>query len=195
MSEANEADVREEVSAWLNENWDPNLGLVEWREKLIESGWGAPTWPVEWYGKGYSDALGRAIDEEFEKIGAITVARTGIRSLGIFNGKVIVKKGAQQTDAKQSTKNLILNDSAVAHSNPQLEIYADEVKCSHGSTTGQLDQDAIFYMRSRGIDYKTAQLILINGFAKEVLKIISEKNVNQYINKQLSFWLENAGIT
>ena len=116
-------------------------------------------------------------------------------SLGIFNGKVIVKKGAQQTDAKQSTKNLILNDSAVAHSNPQLEIYADEVKCSHGSTTGQLDQDAIFYMRSRGIDYKTAQLILINGFAKEVLKIISEKNVNQYINKQLSFWLENAGIT
>ena len=108
---------------------------------------------------------------------------------------MILKKGAQQTDAKQSTKNLILNDSAVAHSNPQLEIYADEVKCSHGSTTGQLDQDAIFYMRSRGIDYKTAQLILINGFAKEVLKIISEKNVNQYINKQLSFWLENSGIT
>ena len=81
MSEANEADVREEVSAWLTENWDPNLGLVEWREKLIESGWGAPTWPVEWYGKGYSDALGRAIDEEFEKIGAVTVARTGIRNL------------------------------------------------------------------------------------------------------------------
>ena len=116
-------------------------------------------------------------------------------SLGIFNGRVIVQKGAQQTDAKQSTKNLILNDNAIAHSNPQLEIYADDVKCSHGSTTGQLDQDAIFYMRSRGIDYKTARLILINGFAKEVLKIISEKDINQYINKQLSFWLENAGIT
>ena len=81
MSETNEANVREEVSAWLKENWDPNLGLVEWREKLIESGWGAPTWPVEWYGKGYSDALGQAIDEEFEKIGAVTVARTGIRNL------------------------------------------------------------------------------------------------------------------
>jgi len=116
-------------------------------------------------------------------------------SLGIFNGRVIVQKGAQQTDAKQSTKNLILNDRAVAHSNPQLEIYADDVKCSHGSTTGQLDQAAIFYMRSRGIDYKTAHLLLINGFAKEVLKIISEKNINQYVNEQLSFWLENAGIT
>ena len=96
MSEANEAAVREEVSAWLNENWDPNLGLVEWREKLIESGWGAPTWPVEWYGKGYSDALGRAIDEEFEKIGAITVARTGIRNLAaatiLVHGNELHKK-------------------------------------------------------------------------------------------------------
>ena len=96
MSEANEADVREEVSAWLNENWDPNLGLVEWREKLIESGWGAPTWPVEWYGKGYSDALGRAIDEEFEKMGAITVARTGIRNLAaatiLVHGNELHKK-------------------------------------------------------------------------------------------------------
>ena len=80
MSEPNEADVRAEVSAWLKENWDPNLGLVEWREKLIDSGWGAPTWPVEWYGKGYSDILGRVIDEEFDKIGAVTVARTGIRN-------------------------------------------------------------------------------------------------------------------
>ena len=115
-------------------------------------------------------------------------------SLGIFNGRVIVQKGAQQTDAKQSTKNLILNDRAVAHSNPQLEIYADDVKCSHGSTTGQLDQATIFYMRSRGIDYKTAHLLLINGFAKEVLKIISEKNINQYVNELLSFWLENTGI-
>ena len=115
-------------------------------------------------------------------------------SLGIFNGRVIVQKGAQQTDAKQSTRNLILNDKAVAHSNPQLEIYADDVKCSHGSTTGQLDENAIFYMRSRGIDYKTAHLLLVNGFAKEVFKIISEKNINQYVNEQLSSWLKNTGV-
>ncbi|MDD9913132.1 MAG: acyl-CoA dehydrogenase family protein [Rhodospirillaceae bacterium] len=96
MSEPNEADVRAEVSAWLKENWDPNLGLVEWREKLIDSGWGAPTWPVEWYGKGYSDMLGRAIDEEFDKIGAVTVARTGIRNLAaatiLVHGSELHKK-------------------------------------------------------------------------------------------------------
>ncbi len=81
MNDVNEATVRDEVRTWLEANWDPDLGLVEWREKLVESGWGAPTWPTDWYGKGYSDALGRAIDEEFEKIGAVTVARTGIRNL------------------------------------------------------------------------------------------------------------------
>ncbi len=96
MSEPNEAEVRTEVSAWLKENWDPNLGLVEWREKLIDSGWGAPTWPVEWYGKGYSDILGRVIDEEFDKIGAVTVARTGIRNLAaatiLVHGSELHKK-------------------------------------------------------------------------------------------------------
>ena len=81
MSEPTEQEVREDVRAWLQENWDPNLGLVEWRNKLIDSGWGAPTFPVEWYGKGYSDPLGRAIEDEFEKAGAVGVARVGIRNL------------------------------------------------------------------------------------------------------------------
>ena len=96
MSKPNEVEVRTEVSAWLKANWDPNLGLVEWREKLIDSGWGAPTWPVEWYGKGYSDILGRVIDEEFDKIGAVTVARTGIRNLAaatiLVHGSELHKK-------------------------------------------------------------------------------------------------------
>jgi len=81
MNEVNEATVREEVRTWLEANWDPNLGLVEWREILIDSGWGAPTWPTDWFGKGYSDAMGRTIDEVFAEIGAVTVARTGIRNL------------------------------------------------------------------------------------------------------------------
>ena len=115
-------------------------------------------------------------------------------ALGIFNGRVIVKKDAQQTDAKQSTRNLLLNNKASAHSNPQLEIYADDVKCAHGSTTGQLDDNAIFYMRSRGIDLPTAHLLLINGFAAEALKIISDDNINKYVNDRLSYWLENIGI-
>ena len=115
-------------------------------------------------------------------------------ALGIFNGKVIVKKDAQQTNANQTTRNLLLNDKAAAHSNPQLEIYADDVKCSHGSTTGQLDNNAIFYMRSRGIDFKSAQLLLINGYAKEILELISENKVNEYVNDQISYWLENINI-
>ena len=81
MNDVTEAAVREEVRTWLEASWDPDLGLLEWRNKLIDSGWGAPTWPTDWYGKGYSDALGRAIDEEFEAAGAVTVARTGIRNL------------------------------------------------------------------------------------------------------------------
>lgn len=81
MNEVNEATVRAEVRTWLEANWDTNLGLVEWREILIDSDWGAPTWPTDWFGKGYSDAMGRAIDGVFAEIGAVTVARTGIRNL------------------------------------------------------------------------------------------------------------------
>jgi alkylation response protein AidB-like acyl-CoA dehydrogenase len=81
MSEPTEETVRSEARAWLEANWDADLGLVEWRNKLADSGWGVPTWPTEWYGKGYSDPLGRVIEEEFDRIGAVSVARTGIRNL------------------------------------------------------------------------------------------------------------------
>ena len=81
MTEQTEDEIRSEVRAWLEANWDSNLGLVEWRLKLADSGWGVPTWPNEWYGKGLSDGLGRMIDEEFGRVGAVTVARTGIRNL------------------------------------------------------------------------------------------------------------------
>jgi alkylation response protein AidB-like acyl-CoA dehydrogenase len=97
MSEPTEQEVREEVRAWLADNWDPNLGLVEWRNKLVDSGWGAPTFPVDWYGKGYADPLGRAIDEEFEKVGAVGVARVGIRNLA---GKTLLRHG---TDLQKET--------------------------------------------------------------------------------------------
>ena len=116
-------------------------------------------------------------------------------SSGIFNGRVIVSEGAQKTDAQQTTRNLLLSNSATAHSNPQLEIYADDVKCSHGSTTGQLDENAIFYMRSRGIDARIAQLLLINGFAKEVIETIPNANIGTYIDEKLNTWLEHIGVT
>jgi alkylation response protein AidB-like acyl-CoA dehydrogenase len=81
MTELNEASVRAEVRAWLEKNWDPNLGLVEWRNKLCDSGWGAPHWPKEWYGRDLPVGLVPVVDEEFARIGAVGVAKAGIRTL------------------------------------------------------------------------------------------------------------------
>jgi Fe-S cluster assembly protein SufD len=91
------------------------------------------------------------------------------RARGVFNGKIIVRKGAQKTDARQTNKNLLLSDEAVVNSKPQLEIYADDVKCSHGSTIGQLDRDALFYLRARGIGADAARSLLSYGFAADIL--------------------------
>jgi len=81
MTEATETSVRNDVRAWLEANWNPELGLVEWRQKLIESGWGAPHWPTQWYGRGLPVKFNGVVDEEFRRIGAVTVARAGIRTL------------------------------------------------------------------------------------------------------------------
>lgn len=91
------------------------------------------------------------------------------RARGVFNGKIVVRKAAQKTDARQSNKNLLLSKDAVVNSKPQLEIYADDVKCSHGSTIGQLDRDALFYLRARGIGEEDARSLLSYGFAAEIL--------------------------
>ena len=81
MSEINEASVRAEVRAWLAANWDPNLGLVEWRLKLAESGWGNPHWPSRWYGRDLPVGLVPVVEEELKAVGAIGVAKAGIRVL------------------------------------------------------------------------------------------------------------------
>ena len=81
MSEQTEQSIRAEARAWLEINWNPNMGLVEWRNKLADSGWGMPVWPKEWHGKGLSSELARAVEEEFGAVGAIGVARAGIRML------------------------------------------------------------------------------------------------------------------
>lgn len=91
-------------------------------------------------------------------------------SRAVFNGRIHVHKGAQKTDAKQSNRNLLLSDAALCHSNPQLEIFADDVRCTHGSTTGHLDDEAIFYLRSRGIGEDAAKSLLTYAFAGEVLQ-------------------------
>jgi len=91
------------------------------------------------------------------------------KSQGVFNGKIFVRKDAQKTNAYQSNKTIILSDDASMNAKPQLEIYADDVKCSHGATTGQIDEEAMFYLRSRGIGVDEARALLTNAFAEEIL--------------------------
>lgn len=104
---------------------------------------------------------------------------------GVFNGKVIVRKDAQKTQAYQSNKNLLLSRQAKIDTKPQLEIFADDVKCSHGATVGQLNEEAVFYLQSRGIGIETAQSILINAFASDVIDLITIEQLRETVNTQI----------
>lgn len=94
------------------------------------------------------------------------------KSTGVFNGKIFVKPDAQKTNAFQSNKNILLSKEATVNTKPQLEIFADDVKCSHGATTGQLDEESLFYLRSRGIGEAVAKRLLLHAFANDVLERI-----------------------
>lgn len=102
-------------------------------------------------------------------------------STAVFNGKVYVHQDAQKTNAYQSNANIVLTDTASINSKPELEIYADDVKCSHGSTTGQLDEEALFYLRARGLSKKTAKAVLVNAFAADVIEHIGIEAVRNEI--------------
>ena len=104
---------------------------------------------------------------------------------GVFNGKIVVHKDAQKSNARQTNKNLLLSDSAVIDTKPQLEIYADDVKCSHGSTIGQLDADAIFYLRSRGLDVAAARSLLSFAFASDVVRRLGIENLRRRLDEYL----------
>jgi Fe-S cluster assembly protein SufD len=94
------------------------------------------------------------------------------KSRGVFNGKIFVRKDAQKTDAKQTNKTLLLSDEATIDTKPQLEIFADDVKCTHGATVGQLDEEQLFYVRSRGMALDAARDILTFAFASDVISRI-----------------------
>lgn len=119
-------------------------------------------------------------------------------STGVFNGRIFVLKDAQKTNAYQSNKNVILSDNANMYAKPQLEIFADDVKCSHGATTGQLDDDALFYLRSRGIGEQNAKALLNFAFASDVVEKINIeplkhsllKNLAVKLNSQIEFEAE-----
>ncbi|HEV8723519.1 MAG TPA: Fe-S cluster assembly protein SufD [Candidatus Binatia bacterium] len=109
----------------------------------------------------------------------------GGSSHGVFNGKIIVHKDAQKSDARQTNKNLLLSANAAVNTKPQLEIYADDVKCSHGSTIGQLDADALFYLRTRGLGLEEARSILSFAFASDVVGRIKIDSLRQRLDDYL----------
>jgi len=105
------------------------------------------------------------------------------KSRGVFHGRILVQEIAQKTDAKQTNKNLLLSDDATADTKPQLEIYADDVKCTHGATIGQLNAESIFYLRSRGISTDNARRMLIHAFAGEIIARVRHEAVREGLDK------------
>jgi len=110
----------------------------------------------------------------------------------VFNGRIIVRKGSQKTDAKQSNRNLLLSGDAVIHTRPQLEIHADDVKCTHGATIGHLDEDALFYLRSRGIGLAEARGVLIHAFAAGALSRLSLRSLRERVEAEAAARVDRA---
>jgi Fe-S cluster assembly protein SufD len=105
------------------------------------------------------------------------------QSRGVFHGRILVQREAQKTDAKQTNKNILLSDEAQADTKPQLEIYADDVKCTHGATVGQLDEDSIFYLRARGLGLESAKQLLIHAFAGEIIERVQHEPVREDLDR------------
>jgi Fe-S cluster assembly protein SufD len=110
----------------------------------------------------------------------------------VFNGRIVVRQGAQKTDAKQSNRNLLLSRGALAHARPQLEIYADDVRCTHGATIGRLDENAVFYLRSRGLTDAEARNLLVGAFAGEVLELIEIEALRSHLERTVTDRLRRA---
>jgi Fe-S cluster assembly protein SufD len=108
---------------------------------------------------------------------------------GVFHGRIIVHKDAQKTDAKQTNRNLLLSDDAQIDTKPQLEIYADDVKCTHGATIGQVEENALFYLRSRGLDEASAKHLLLLAFANECLDRMDSDQVRRHLERLVNEWL------
>jgi len=113
---------------------------------------------------------------------------------GVFNGKILVEKDAQKIEALQSSKNLLLSDNAEIDTKPELEIYADDVKCAHGATVGQLDNEAFFYLRSRGIDEQTARSILTFAFAADIAAGVTIAPLRQWLEQLITTRTYATGI-
>jgi Fe-S cluster assembly protein SufD len=114
---------------------------------------------------------------------------------GVFHGRIVVHKNAQKTDAKQTNRNLLLSDDAQIDTKPQLEIYADDVKCTHGATIGQIEEAALFYLRSRGIDEISARRLLLSAFAHECVSRMHPGEARTYCERLIDAHLSSMGQT
>ena len=115
-------------------------------------------------------------------------------SKGVFHGRILVHEEAQKTDAKQTNKNLLLSNLAQVDTKPQLEIYADDVKCTHGATTGQLNEDSLLYLRARGIDENKAKSMLIRAFTDEVVDGLTNKQLISFHQEIVENWFVSSNL-
>ncbi len=111
-------------------------------------------------------------------------------AVGVFQGKILVRQGAQKTDGYQISQSLLLDDDSQFLAKPELEIYADDVKCSHGSTSGAIDETAIYYLRSRGVPLKQAQSMMVLAFLAEAISEIEDEDIAEDIRQRLESWLQ-----
>jgi Fe-S cluster assembly protein SufD len=116
------------------------------------------------------------------------VLRNG--ATGVFQGKILVKQGAQKTDGYQISQALLLDDDAVFLAKPELEIYADDVQCSHGSTSGAIDETALYYLRSRGVPRAAAEDMLVEAFLAEAIGEIEDGAIAEHLAARLGDWLK-----
>jgi Fe-S cluster assembly protein SufD len=116
------------------------------------------------------------------------------QSHGVFHGRIIVHKDAQKTDAKQTNMNLLLSEDAQIDTKPQLEIYADDVKCTHGATVGQIDEEAIFYLRSRGLAEASARALLLYAFAGDMLQRMKVEPVRRHLERLVTQWVPQGNL-
>jgi Fe-S cluster assembly protein SufD len=110
----------------------------------------------------------------------------GGHSRAVFNGQILIRDGAQKSDAQQANANLLLSRDAMVNTNPQLRIFADDIKCRHGATIGQMDEDRVFYLRSRGLDEATARRLLMRAFAAEILETLDVGGLGSRLTERVT---------
>ena len=144
--------------------------------------------------RGHRDHRHTRIDHAKPNCNSFEVYKAilGDHAAGVFNGKIFVYEDAQKTDAKQTNQAILLSNTASINTKPQLEIFADDVKCTHGATVGQLREESMFYLRSRGIPKAEAQALLVFAFAAEVLAKVTIPGVREILEKLLFEKLELA---